>query len=316
MLAAITHRHLLAVMFTDIQGYSKIMNSDETLAIEILNFHNSFLRETIEQNEGRVIEIIGDAFVAIFQSAVKAVETGITIQQGIKNHNETISEREHLFVRVGIHLGDIIEDDDGGIKGDAVNIAARIQAIAPGGGIAISESVFNAVKSKMPLDVISLGEKKLKNIQEPYTVYSVTSLVIEDKLKTGASHKRTVVHRFAGNNLWRKFVIPIALITIVVLSYFFVFKKEHVTSARAKFPTVTSQSYSYYLEAFDIYQRHAKHEYVYAISLLKGVERQDSSFADAYALKNKMELELAADSKKNMTRSIHVGTFWANENDE
>ena len=167
-----TRRHLRAMMFTDIEGYSKMMNTDEALALNVLRFHNDYMRQVIESSEGRVVEIIGDAFLAVFDSAVRAVEAGVAIQEGLKQHNDTLPERERFLVRVGIHLGDIIEEA-GGVKGDAVNIAARIQAIAPGGGVAISETVYDAVRNKMPLEVISLGARKLKNIQDAYTIYSL-----------------------------------------------------------------------------------------------------------------------------------------------
>ena len=168
-------RHLLAVMFSDIQGYSLMMNADEQRAMKILNYHNSFMRQMIESHEGRVIEIIGDAFLAVFESAVRAVEACIAIQQGFKERNDASDESDRFHVRIGVHLGDIIEEH-GGVKGDAVNIAARIQAIASGGGIAISENIYNAVRHKTPLEVVSLGSKKLKNIREPYTLYSIKGL--------------------------------------------------------------------------------------------------------------------------------------------
>ena len=167
-----SHRHLLAVMFTDIQGFSLIMNTDESLGMETLHFHNDFMRKTIESSEGRVVEIIGDGILSVFESAVRAVGAGIAIQEGLKEHNMALPEEKRFLVRVGIHMGDIIEES-GGVKGDAVNIASRIQAIAPGGGIAISETVYDAVRHKMPLEVVSLGAKKLKNIQDPYTIYTL-----------------------------------------------------------------------------------------------------------------------------------------------
>lgn len=166
------HRHLLAIMFTDIEGYSKIMNTDEARAMEILHFHNSLLQKTIEGNEGRIVEIIGDAFLGVFESAVHAVEAGIEIQRALHAHNLESKINEQFRVRIGIHLGDIIEEDNG-IKGDAVNIAARIQSLAPGGGVAISETIYDAVRHKMPLEVIPLGIRKLKNIQDNYRIYVV-----------------------------------------------------------------------------------------------------------------------------------------------
>lgn len=188
------HRRLLAVMFTDIQNYSKMMNTDESLAMEILKFHNEFMRQKIESFDGRVIEIIGDAFLAVFESAARAVEAGITIQEGIKEHNEGLPEKERFLIRIGIHLGDVIEEADG-IKGDVVNIAARIQAIAPGGGIAISETVYESVRHKVPIEVVSLGAQMLKNIQDPYTVYTLTQHVSEPIFPPAGEEQWTKVTR-------------------------------------------------------------------------------------------------------------------------
>jgi adenylate cyclase len=179
-------RHLLATMFTDIKGYSLMMNTDEQLAMKVLKYHNEFMRQMIESHEGRVVEIIGDAFLAVFESAVRAVETGIAIQEGFKQYNQTCPEPERFQVRIGIHLGDVIEEQ-GGVKGDAVNIAARIQAMAPAGGVAFSETIYNAVRHKTPLEVVSLGAKKLKNIRDPYTIYSLKGIGEIQTSSTGDS---------------------------------------------------------------------------------------------------------------------------------
>ena len=161
------HRHLLAIVFTDIKGYSQIMNTNEELALKILSFHNAFLREKIEGAQGKVVEIIGDAFLATFESTVHAMEAAIAIQEGLAKYNDTRAEHERFQVRIGVHMGDIIEEAKG-IKGDAVNIAARIQSIAPPGSVAFSETVFEAIRHKLPIEVISLGPQKLKNIQDLY----------------------------------------------------------------------------------------------------------------------------------------------------
>ena len=190
------HRRLLAIMFTDIEGYSKIMNTDERLAMKILKFHNDFMRTTIERGEGRVVEIIGDAFLATFESAVRAIEVSIAIQQGFQQHNEELPQEERFHIRIGIHLGDIIEEE-AGIKGDAVNIAARIQTIAPGGGVAFSETVYDAVKHKMPLDVVSLGRKTLKNIQDPYTIYILKNGISSQDHPSVSPESKSGIRRLA-----------------------------------------------------------------------------------------------------------------------
>jgi len=148
----------------------------------------------IESHEGRVIEIIGDAFLAVFESAVHAVEACVAIQNGFKQRNDSCEEAERFHVRIGIHLGDIIEEH-GGVKGDAVNIAARIQAIAPGGGVAISETVYESVRHKVPIEVVSLGAQMLKNIQDPYTVYTLTNSLSQSAATPEGAEQWTKVTR-------------------------------------------------------------------------------------------------------------------------
>lgn len=166
-------RRLLSIMFTDIKDYSKKMNENEKLALALLKVHNDKMNRTVARHGGRVVETIGDAFVISFDSAVKAVQSAVAIQQDFKSYNRTKSKKEHILVRIGIHLGDVIEFE-GKLKGDAINIAARIQQIATAGRVTISDSVFSAIKNKVNLKVVSLGERRVKNIKQPVKVYKVS----------------------------------------------------------------------------------------------------------------------------------------------
>ncbi|MEJ2196540.1 MAG: response regulator [Ignavibacteriaceae bacterium] len=169
----IYRRHLMCVMFTDIKNYSQKMNEDEHQALILLQKHNILMKEIIAEYDGTIVEIIGDAFLVSFESAVKAVNCGIDIQNRFKSFNEDKSENEKIELRMGIHLGDLIEFE-GKLKGDALNIAARIQQNAEANKVWISESVFLAVKGKTKLKYNKLGTQKFKNIHEPITIYSIT----------------------------------------------------------------------------------------------------------------------------------------------
>jgi CheY-like chemotaxis protein len=165
-------RKLLAIMFTDLKDYSKKMGTDEDLAIKLIDIHNEIIKEIVIINQGKSVEIIGDAFLVTFESALKSVKCGYDIQQKLKAYNETAAKNEQIEVRIGIHLGDVIEFNDE-IKGDAVNIAARLQQNAVPGGVTISESVYTAVKNKVNFNIVFSGEHNFKNIKEPVTLYFV-----------------------------------------------------------------------------------------------------------------------------------------------
>lgn len=165
-------RKLLAVMFTDIKDYSKKMGDDENLAIKLLDVHNKLIEESVKCHDGKVIEIIGDAFLVTFESALRSVECAYDVQKKMKEYNKTAAPEEQIEVRIGIHLGDVFEYSNN-VKGDAVNIAARIQQNGIPGSVTISEGVFNAIKNKVDLKFSLTGEHNFKNIKEPVTLYVI-----------------------------------------------------------------------------------------------------------------------------------------------
>ena len=166
-------RKLLAVMFTDMKDFSKKMNKDEKLAIALLKRHNTLLRRCVKQHGGRVIEVIGDAFLVSFESALKAVQCGTAIQNKLKIYNASKPKQEQVKVRIGLHLGDVLEME-GKLRGDTINIAARLQQIATPGQITISESVYDAIRGKVKVHTLRVGRRKVKNIRQPVTVYRVS----------------------------------------------------------------------------------------------------------------------------------------------
>ena len=165
---------LLSIMFTDIKDFAKKMNRDERLALRLLKTHNTIMNRAITRHGGRVVEVIGDAFLISFESALKAVACGVAIQHGLRKFNKDKPSLKQVRVRIGIHLGDVLEID-GKLRGDTINISARLQQIAVPGRINISESVYQAIVGKMNIRTITLGLQRVKNIRQSINVYKVTA---------------------------------------------------------------------------------------------------------------------------------------------
>lgn len=164
-------RKLLSIMFSDMKEYSKKMNNDEDAALLLLQKHNELLTNCAREHRGTVVEIIGDSFLISFVSALDALKCSISIQKKLQNYNQTKLKDEKIEVRIGIHLGDVVEFENK-LKGDVLNIAARIMNNAPAGSIHISESVYQAVKKKVNNHFEEIGTIKFKNINDPLNIYS------------------------------------------------------------------------------------------------------------------------------------------------
>ncbi|MEP6845183.1 MAG: adenylate/guanylate cyclase domain-containing protein [Panacibacter sp.] len=158
-------RQLAAIMFTDIVGYTALMGEDEQKAFEILRKNRLLQKPLIEKHNGKWVKEIGDGVLASFYTVTDAVACAQEIQKACNNAN-------NFKLRIGIHLGEIVFED-GDIFGDGVNIAARIQALAPIGGIWISESVYNNIANKKDINVKFAGEEILKNVKDPIKIYDI-----------------------------------------------------------------------------------------------------------------------------------------------
>jgi adenylate cyclase len=165
-------RKLTAILSADVVGYSRLMRDDEEATVRDIASHRLRVTEIIEQNQGRVIDSPGDNILAEFVSVVDAVKGAIKIQEVLKNQNADTPSVRRMEFRIGINLGDVI-DEGGSIYGEGVNIAARIEGLASAGGIAISGTVYEHIKNKLPLGFQYFGEKKVKNISEPIRVYGL-----------------------------------------------------------------------------------------------------------------------------------------------
>ncbi|MBI3247407.1 MAG: tetratricopeptide repeat protein [Deltaproteobacteria bacterium] len=173
--AAPETRKLAAIMFTDIVGFSRQMGSDEARTLRLLEAHNQAIRQAVAAYHGQVIKTVGDAFLVDFPSVVHAVQCAQRIQTQFRAHNAETEKAEQIHVRIGIHLGDIVQKD-GDVFGDGVNIAARLQALAAPDTICISDMVYRDVAQKVELGtVVSLGRPRLKNIAQRFLVYALLS---------------------------------------------------------------------------------------------------------------------------------------------
>jgi adenylate cyclase len=166
-------RKLAAIMFTDIVGFSRQMGSDEARMLKVLAVHNQIIQQAVAEHHGHVIKTMGDGFLVDFPSVINAVQCAQYIQAQFRTHNAEKDKDEQIHVRVGIHLGDIIQQN-GDVLGDGVNVASRLQALAEPDTICISQAVYKEIEKKLPLDtVIALGKPKLKNIAQREPVYSL-----------------------------------------------------------------------------------------------------------------------------------------------
>jgi adenylate cyclase len=168
-----SRRKLAAILSADVVGYSRLMAADEAATVRTLKSYRDIIARLIARRGGRVVNAPGDALLAEFPSAVEAVQAAIEIQRALDGHNVELEPERRMQFRIGVNLGDVIEEADGTIYGDGVNIAARMEALAEAGGICISSSIYDAVEGKLDFGFDFLGEQQVKNITKPVRVYRV-----------------------------------------------------------------------------------------------------------------------------------------------
>jgi TolB-like protein/class 3 adenylate cyclase len=167
-------RKLAAILVSDIVGFSRLAGADEDRILARLRaLRSDLIDPTISVHRGRVVKRTGDGSIVEFRSVVDAVRCAIELQQGLIERNAGVPPERRIEFRVGIHLGDVVEESDGDLMGDGVNIAARLEGIAKPGAICLSEDAYRQVKGRLDLMVSDLGHTELKNIAEPIRVYSL-----------------------------------------------------------------------------------------------------------------------------------------------
>ena len=166
-------RRIAAILAADISGYSRLMQLDEegTYA-RVMRQRRELIEPSITEHQGKLINYAGDGFLAMFDSPVEAVRCAIVIHQGTVGRNTSLPREQWILYRIGVHLGDVIVEPDG-VFGDGVNIAARLEGIATPGDLFISGGVYEQIKNKLVCAYQSLGDRQVKNITDPVSVYRV-----------------------------------------------------------------------------------------------------------------------------------------------
>ena len=171
-------RKLAAILSADVEGYSRLMEDDEEATVRTITSYRDLMVTQIQSQNGRVVDAKGDNVLAEFSSVVDAVRCAAEIQKELAKENSPLPEHRRMEFRIGVNLGDVIEEG-GTIYGDGVNIAARLEGLAEGGGICISGSVYDQIENKLGLEFEYLGEHSVKNIKKAVRVYQVR---VEDRI--------------------------------------------------------------------------------------------------------------------------------------
>ena len=180
-------RRVTAILAADVVGYSRLMGANETGTLAALKaLQADFIGHKIAQHQGRIVKLTGDGMLVEFPSVVNAVACAAEVQGGMRDRNARVPQDRRIEFRIGVNLGDvIIEGED--IFGDGVNVAARLEEIAPVGGIAVSQSVRDHVGKRLHLIFEDMGERRLKNIERPIRVYSVSIDALPTEQTSGAA---------------------------------------------------------------------------------------------------------------------------------
>jgi adenylate cyclase len=160
-------RQLAAIMFTDIKGYTALMQRNEQEAIQARDKHRRIFKAATEKYNGKILQYYGDGTLSIFDSAIDAVKCGIEMQRGFM-------EEPAIPVRIGIHTGDIFFSDEE-IVGDSVNVASRVESLAVPGSVFISEKVYDEVKNQESIQTVRLKSFRMKNVEKPIEVYAISN---------------------------------------------------------------------------------------------------------------------------------------------
>jgi len=167
-------QRLAAIMAADVAGYSRLMGADESATVAALVAARKVFREQIESRKGRVVDMAGDSVLAVFETAAGAVMAALAVQDELAASMRSTPEEQRMRFRIGVHLGDVLENDDGTIYGDGVNVAARLEELASPGAIAVSDAVRGAVQNKVAAHFVDRGEQQVKNIATPVRSFSVS----------------------------------------------------------------------------------------------------------------------------------------------
>ena len=192
-------RKIAAILAADVVGFSKLAGADEerTLA-RLRSLRSDLIDPTIAVHHGRVVKRTGDGMLVEFRSVVEAVRCAIEVQNGMVERNVGLPPDRRIEFRIGIHLGDVVEESDGDLMGDGVNIAARLEGVASPGAICLSEDAYRQVKARLDLAVSDLGATALKNIADPIRIYSLQVGLSSETRPASQAERATPVQPLAS----------------------------------------------------------------------------------------------------------------------
>jgi adenylate cyclase len=199
-------RKLAAILSADVAGYSRLMGEDETSTVKVLETYKRVISDLVQQHRGRVVNSPGDNLLAEFASVVDAVQGAVAVQKEIQARNLELPEDRRMQFRIGINLGDVIEEE-GRLYGDGVNIAARLESLAEPGGICVSKTTFDLIETKLPFGYEYLGEQDVKNIAKPVPAYKV---LMEPRVTAAKGKVKS-----KGKARWRPLIIALAVVLIM-----------------------------------------------------------------------------------------------------
>jgi adenylate cyclase len=227
-------RKLTAILSADVKGYSRLMGEDEEGTIRTLNTYKEVMTKLIQQYHGRVVDAPGDNVLAEFGSVVDAVRCAVEIQKELKARNAELPENRRMEFRIGVNLGDVIEDGEQ-ILGDGVNIAARLESLSDPGGICISGTAFDHVRNKIDLGYEYLGEQSVKNIALPVRVYKVL-------MEPGAAGK-VIGEKKIEPKRWQRPTLVLVVVFILVIAVIVIWK--HYTPPTPKMEVVPKEKMTF-----------------------------------------------------------------------
>ena len=229
-------RKLAAIMFTDMVGYSALAQSDDKLALELLEEHRELLREIFPRFNGTEIKTIGDGFLVEFNSALEAAQCAIEIQRALSKRNHDVPVERRIEVRIGLHIGDVVHRG-GDVYGDGVNIASRIEALAGAGGICVSMDVERQIRNALDARFERLAPTELKNISLPMDLFRIVLPWERNARLTDGRQKHDVRQQRSIPIGW---VVAAVLLLVVIGAGVFVFQRQKTKVAPGQSETTAS----------------------------------------------------------------------------
>ncbi len=226
-------RKLTAILSADVKGYSRLMGEDEEATVRTITAHRKVITSVIQKYRGRVVDSPGDNILAEFVSVVDAVQSAVEIQEVIRAKNAELPEDRKMEFRIGINLGDVIQEGER-IYGDGVNIAARVEGVADPGGICISGSAYEQIENKLALGYEYIGEHTVKNIVKPIRVY---------KVPTGPETLQKVIDEKRPAPRWHWAALGVVIALLVVAGGVAIWKSYRPSTSPMEAASVEKMAY-------------------------------------------------------------------------